>query len=100
MKKQFNYYLEPKCGQYRSGIRLHSMCSRDCDLHCPQKLLVSSTFWEGLTLSQTSPGFYMSAVQVFLNTVGKGEIPRDEQFPLFPQCFLSILRTFCHFHQI
>ena len=21
------------------------------------------------------------------NTVGKGEIPRNEQFPLFPQCF-------------
>ena len=28
----------------------------------------------GLTLSQTSPGFYMSAVQSFENTAGKGEI--------------------------
>ena len=27
----------------------------------------------------------MSAVQVFRNTVGKGEIARNEQFPLFPQ---------------
>ena len=32
--------------------------------------------------------------------MGKGEIARDEQFLLFPQCFLSILRTFCYFHQI
>ena len=32
-----------------------------------------------LTLPQTSPGFYVSAVQVFWkHTVGKGEIARDE----------------------
>ena len=43
-----------------------------------------------LTLSQTSNGFYVSAVQVFENTVGKGEIARNEQFLLFPQCFLPI----------
>ena len=36
----------------------------------------------------------------FENTVGKGEIARNEQFLLFPQCFLSILRAFCHFPQI
>ena len=38
-----------------------------------------------LTLSQTSPGFHVSAVKVFVNTVGKGEIARKEQFILFPQ---------------
>ena len=32
------------------------------------------SFIEGLTLSQISPGFYVSAVQIFWNTVGKGEI--------------------------
>ena len=32
--------------------------------------------------------------------MGKGEIARYEQFLLFPQRFLSIWRTFCHFHQI
>ena len=53
-----------------------------------------------LTLSQTSPSFYVSAVQVFENTVGKGEIARNEQFLLFPQCFLPVCRTFCPFHQI
>ena len=34
------------------------------------------------------------------NPVAKGEIARNEQFLLFPQCFLPILRTFCHCHQI
>ena len=34
------------------------------------------------------------------NTVGKGEIARNEQFLLFPQCFLSFGRTFCHIYQI
>ena len=32
----------------------------------------------------------------FENTVGKGEIARNEQFHLFPQCFLPIWITFCH----
>ena len=45
---------------------------------------------DALTLSQTSPGFYVSAVQVFENTVGKGEIARNEQFHLLPQCFLPV----------
>ena len=32
----------------------------------------------------------------FENSVGKGEIARDEQFLLFPQCFLTFLRTLSH----
>ena len=36
----------------------------------------------------------------FENTVGKGEIACNEQFLLFPQCFLPIWRTFYHIHQI
>ena len=36
----------------------------------------------------------------FENTVGKEEIARNEQFLLFPQCFLPVWRTFCHFHHI
>ena len=36
----------------------------------------------------------------FENTVGKGEIARNEQFLLFPQCFLPVWITFCHFRQI
>ena len=36
----------------------------------------------------------------FENTVVKGEISCNKQFLLFPQCFLSFWRSFCHFHQI
>ena len=50
------------------------------------------------TLSQTSPGFYVSLT--FENTAGKGEIARNEQFLLFPQRFQLILRSFCHFNQL
>ena len=49
-----------------------------------------------LTLSQTNPGIYVSAVQV-LKTLGKGEIARKEQFLLFPQCFLPIWMDFLPF---
>ena len=35
----------------------------------------------------------------FENTVGKGEIACNKQFLLFPQCFLSVWRAICHFHQ-
>ena len=34
------------------------------------------------------------------NTEGKGEIAHNEQFLLFPQCFLLISIAFCHFHQV
>ena len=41
-----------------------------------------------LTCSQTSPCFFMFLQdKSFENTVGKGEIARNEQFLLFPQCF-------------
>ena len=33
----------------------------------------------------------------FENTVGKGEIACNEQFLLFPQCFLPVWITFCIF---
>ena len=34
----------------------------------------------------------------FENTVGEGEIARNEQFLPLPQCFLPVWRAFCHFH--
>ena len=51
---------------------------------------------KSLTLSQSSPGFYVSAVEVFR----KGEIARNEQFLLIPQCFLCVRITFYHFYQV
>ena len=63
--------------------------------------LLFTECFQTLTLSQTSPGFYVSTVQVFFeNNVGKGEIARNEQFLLFPHCFQSIWRALWHFHQI
>ena len=45
------------------------------------------------------PWFFTSLqCMAFENTAGKGEIARYEQFLLFPQCFLPLWRTFCHFH--
>ena len=38
--------------------------------------------------------------KTFENHVGKGEIARNEQFLLYPQCFLPVWRAFCHFQQI
>ena len=51
-----------------------------------------------LPLSQTSLFFTCLKYKSFEYTVGKGEIARKEQFLLFPQCFLPVSRTFCHFH--
>ena len=49
--------------------------------------------------------FDASGKQVFWGkkkkkTGGKGEIARNEQFLLFPQCFLPVWITFFHFRQI
>ena len=38
--------------------------------------------------------------KAFENTMGKGEIARNEQFLLFPQCFLPIWKTFLYFSQV
>ena len=54
----------------------------------------------GLTHTQTVTPFDALGNKPFENTVGKGEIARDEQFLLFPQCFLPVRITFFHFRQI
>ena len=49
---------------------------------------------------QNKPWFFTCLqYKSFENTVGIGEIARNEQFLLFPQCFLPIWRTFHNFHQ-
>ena len=53
-----------------------------------------------LTLPKQALVFMCLQYKSFENTVGKGEIARNEQFVLFPKCFLSVWRSFCHFHQI
>ena len=50
----------------------------------------------GLTLSQKSPTFTCLRYKSFENTVGKGEIARNEQFLLFP-VFSACLEKFLPF---
>ena len=56
----------------------------------------------GSKLSKRLENFGFTCLQYkpFENTVGKREIARDEQFLLFPQCFLPVWRTFSHLYQI
>ena len=58
----------------------------------------------GLTLLEPFPKqvlFFTCLQYKFVeNTVGKGEIARNEQFLLFPLCFQPVRITFYHFHQI
>ena len=76
------------------------ICPNQKHLHCGGKGKFSSFLMMFLTLSQTSPGFTCLQYKSFENTMGKGEIARNEQFLLFPQCFLLTWRTFSSFHQI
>ena len=55
---------------------------------------------KGLTHSHTMTPFDAPGNNPFENTVGEGEIALNERFLLFPQCFLPVWITFCHFHQI
>ena len=60
-----------------------SMCPFVCVSFCVQKASFCQSAGGVLTLSQTSPGFYVSALQD-LKTLGKREIACNEQFLLFP----------------
>ena len=61
---------------------LPSACQTDhLSLHSKSLALIK------LTLSQTSPGFTCLQLKTFENTVGKGEIARNEQFFPFPTVF-------------
>ena len=53
-----------------------------------------------LTRSHIMTPFDALENKPFENTVGKGEIARNEQFLLFLQCFLPVWIIFCHFRQI
>ena len=53
-----------------------------------------------LTHSDTMTQLTPLGNKPFENIVGKGEIARNDQFLLFPQCFLPAWITFCHFRQI
>ena len=98
--KQF--FLFSQCFLPYMGLIFHFKCTLKCFLQFVS-IWTSLKFCRlvmGLTLSQTSSGFYLSAHKPIENTSGKGEIARIEQFLLFPQCFLPVWKTFSHFHPI
>ena len=49
---------------------------------------------------QNKPRFIRVCSTSLKNIVGKRKIACNDQFLIFPQCFLLIWRTFYHFHQI
>ena len=57
-------------------------------------------FSQDLTHSHTMTPLETLRNKHFENTEGKGEIARNEQFLLSPQCFLPVSIAFCHFRQI
>ena len=82
-------------------LEMHSIWSR---MKCCRTITDTLDFVEitgfGFNLFPNKPWFLRVCITSLLKTLGKGEIARNEQFLLFPQCFLPIWRTFCHFHKI
>ena len=67
-------------------LMMENNCAKNTEIH-QTRISVSSTnpfistsqtFCRFLTFSQTSPGFYVSAVQVFWKHCGRGEIARNK----------------------
>ena len=50
-------------------------------------------------VGEYGPWFLRVCSRSLENTVGKGQIARNEQFLLSLQSFLLVWRTICHFHQ-
>ena len=63
-------------------------------------LSFSNNVLYSITLSQTSPGFTCLRDRSYENILGKGEIARNKQIFLFPQCFLPLWKIPCHSHQL
>ena len=66
----------------------------DLDLHFSQSVLESRLGFKTFNL------FPFRSTSLLKTLWGKVEIARNEQFVLFPQYFLPVLRTYCHIHPI
>ena len=81
---------------FLKGMKKKKKPNIDRNLLCPILLLFVL-----LTLSQTSPCLELRDCSTsLLKTLGKEKNAHNEQFLLFPQCFLPFLRPLCRFHQI
>ena len=70
------------------------------DKQTGQKLYAPTYPYRVLTLSQTSPGFYVSGVQVFWKHCGKRKNCSWRAISPFPTVFATCFKNLCHFHQI
>ena len=93
------HYMPFLNNRFQNAINLF-ICEKD--FHPP--LINRKVSFIHLTTNEPFPKellvFTCLQYKSFENTVGKGGIARYEQFLLFPQCFLPILRAFCLFHHI
>ena len=64
----------------------------DLDLHCPQKLHISSSLWKELNLIQIIHSFNSAKEEDFRNQCGKRRQYSRTLFSFFQQCFKFALR--------
>ena len=101
LPKQFSNFIDDNVNLVQVSLwkAIGKNCGkrRKCWYPIPFKL---SNMFHCWTIFQTSPGFYLSAVQVLWKKLGEMEKSLVRNNFSFSQCFLLIWRTFCHFHQI
>ena len=96
--------LQIKIRQHKKGMKFHSgsaLSGMFDKYFWQQQYETYNSNANGLVNPFPNKPLFLRVCSTSLeNTVGKGEIARNEQFLLFPQCFLPVWRTFFHNHQI
>ena len=82
-----------------SAIRSHELETHWMTFTLLLAMTLLICFWVCIPFPKQALVFTCLQKKSLENAAEKGEIARYEQFLLFPQCFLPVLRTFCHFHQ-
>ena len=75
-------------------------CLIFCEYSKSEKKGISLFVHVALLIVNNFSKFGVNICKSFENSVGKREIARNEQFLLFPQCFLPLWRTIHNFHQL
>ena len=92
------FLLFSQCFLPHMVLIFHFKCTLKCRLLCfnldKSKILSSGN---GLTLSQTTRGFYVSAVQVFRKHCGKRRNCSQQAISSFPSVFSTLLENFLPF---
>ena len=89
---------EKELNAFGEKYQLVSICAVLAGSHGSKSFTIFG-FFKSLPSPNQALVFTCLHYKSFENTVGTGEIARNEQFLLFPQCFLSV-GELCHFHQM